>query len=139
MASMLPPRSRSRVKLRESLRLQRRGTGIIAAHAYDDLLEPVGVVGRLHDALERVAAGAVEQEPLLIVRARHADQPFRIGEMRRKVLHLLELEVGLGFLPGRNVRGLGAVQLIASRPRLHRVVSGLQAVRREGEVALARR
>jgi len=57
----------------EPLRLERRAAGVITGHALENLHEAVGVVRRLHDALDRVAAVAVEQEPLLRVRARHAD------------------------------------------------------------------
>ena len=73
----------------------------------DDVDEAVGVVGRLHDALERVAADAVEQELLLLLGAGHAVQPFGIGEMRRQAAQLLELEVGLGLLAGGDVGVVG--------------------------------
>src|SRR2546428_8944586 len=35
----------------------------------------------LHDAIEGVAAVAIEQEPFLLFGARHAHEPFGIGEM----------------------------------------------------------
>jgi len=60
--------------------------------------EPVGVMRRLHDALEYVTAGTIEQEAFLLVRARNASQPFGIGEMGGQVLHFFELDLSLGFL-----------------------------------------
>ena len=45
---------------------------------------------RLHDALERMAAGAIEQEAFLLVRARHARQPFAIGQLSGQILHFPE-------------------------------------------------
>jgi len=43
-------------------------------------------------------AGTIEQEAFLLVRARHANQPFGIGEMGGQVLHFFELDLSLGFL-----------------------------------------
>ena len=56
----------------EPLRLQRSAAGIIETHALDNVHEAGGVMRGLHDALERVAAGTIEQETLLLVRAGHA-------------------------------------------------------------------
>src|SRR6266581_4956655 len=78
----------------QTLRLRRRAAGIVTGHALENLHEAVGVVRRLHDALERVAAVAVEEEALLLVRARHAHHPFGIGQVRGKIFHFLELDVG---------------------------------------------
>ena len=57
--------------------LQRRAAGIIAGHALEHLHEFVGVVGRAHDALERVAAVAVEQKSLLRRRCRACSSAIR--------------------------------------------------------------
>ena len=120
----------------QPLRLARRAARIIAAHALEDLRELVGVVGRAHDALDGVAAVAVEQERFLLVGARHAHQPFGIGELARQVAGGLELEVGGGRLPGRHVGRLGAVEVVADRPRAERIVPGLEPRRREAVLAL---
>jgi len=83
----------------QPLRMLRRAARIIGGHAReDDVLEGVSVVDRLRDAFERMATGAIEQELLLIVRARHAVQPFRIRERLGQIAHLGHLEIGLGFL-----------------------------------------
>src|SRR5258708_7243681 len=102
----------------EALRLQRRAAGVIAGHALENLHEAVGVVRRLHDALDGVAAVAVEQEPLLLVGARHARHPFGIGQVRGEIFHLPELEVGAGHAPGGDLRRLGAVAFVAGGARL---------------------
>src|SRR5713226_1178190 len=90
---------------------------------------------RLHDALERVAPGTVEQESFLLVRAWHAYQPFGIGEMGRQVLHFFELDLRLGFLARGDIRGPGSVQLIASRARTQGIVSGFESCSRENKAA----
>src|SRR5712691_8491586 len=53
--------------IEHALRLDRLAHRRVAAHADHDLGPFVGGVGRAHDALERVAAGAVEQEGLLLL------------------------------------------------------------------------
>src|SRR5262249_43456677 len=121
---------------REALRLERRAAGIVSGHALEDLHEAVGVVARLHDALYRVAAVAVEQEALLLVGARHARHPLGVGELRGEVLRFPELDVGLGLAARGDVRGPRAVELIAGGARLERVVPGLEPRGREGEMAL---
>src|SRR5947208_11489498 len=47
------------------------------AHTDENLLEFIRRVRRPHDPFEGVAASAVEQKFLLLVGARHAEQPFR--------------------------------------------------------------
>jgi len=99
----------------------------------DDFQEPVGVMRRLHDALERVAAGAVEQESLLLVRAWHAHQTFGVGEMSGEVLHLPEVDLDVGFLTCSDGRAPGSVELIAGGARLQCVMSRLKSLSREGK------
>src|SRR4051812_41617045 len=48
--------------------------------------------------------------------------------MAGEVLQLLELDVGLGFLAGRDLGGLGAIELIAGGTRLQRVFAGLEPI-----------
>jgi hypothetical protein len=81
----------------EPLRLQGSAAGIIEAHPLENLHEFVGVMRRPHDALERVTGSTIEQEAFLLVRARHADQPFGVGEMGGQVLRFFELDLSLGF------------------------------------------
>ncbi len=110
------PRSRMRWKLPAS-RCGRSGVvpGIVGRHPVDDVDQALGVVGRLHDAFERVAADAVEQELLLLLGAGHAVQPLGIGEMRREAAQLGELEVGLGLLARGNLRSRRAGELDSRR------------------------
>src|SRR5947199_8286771 len=108
----------------QALRFQRRAAGVVEAHAPDDVHETVGIVGRLHYAFQRVASGAVKKKILLLVAARNAQEPFRIGEMGGKILHLLELDLGLRFLAWSDVRGARPIELVAGRSRLQSVVSG---------------
>ena len=61
-----------------------------------DIGELVGIVGRAHDALQRVAADAIKKLRLLIVGARRAHHPLGIDELGRKIAGFLELEVGRG-------------------------------------------
>ena len=97
----------------EFLRPLRRAAGIIAGHAVDDRLETVGVVLRAHDAFQRVAADAIEQVLLVLLLARHADDPFGIGQLGGEVFGLGQLEVGLGLLAGSDVGRAGAVKIVA--------------------------
>src|ERR1700682_6651976 len=90
---------------------------------------------RLHDSLERVAAGTIEQKAFLLVRARHACQPFGIGEMGGQVLHFFELDLSLGFLAWGDIPGAGPLQLIAGRARFQSVVSGFESRGRESKAA----
>src|ERR1700739_3074063 len=90
---------------------------------------------RLHDALERVAAGTIEQEAFLLVRARHADQPFSIGEMGGQTLYFLQLDLNFGFLASGDVRGTGPVDVVARRARSQPVVYGREAAHRESKAA----
>jgi excinuclease ABC subunit C len=54
----------------------------VSQHRKALLLQKFGsVIGRAHDALQRVATVATKQYPFLAVRARHAGEPFSIGEL----------------------------------------------------------
>src|SRR5437867_4630792 len=121
----------------QALRFQRRAAGIVEAHAPDDVHETVGIVGRLHDAFQRVASGAVKKKILLLVAARNAQEPFRIGEMGGKILHLLELDLGLRFLAWSDVRSPRAIELVAGRTRFQRVVSGPESYGRKSKAPLS--
>src|SRR5258708_17504295 len=120
----------------EALRLQRRAAGVVAGHALENLHEAVGVVCRLHDALESVAAVAVEENPLLLVRAGLAQHPLGVGQVRGKILHFPELDVGAGHAARRDVRGPGTVDLEAGGARFQAVVPGLEPRGRKGKAPL---
>jgi hypothetical protein len=67
----------------QPLRMLRRAARVVLRHALEHLHELLGVVWRLHDAIEVVAADAVEQRFLLLVGAGEACEPFGIGDLRR--------------------------------------------------------
>ena len=91
------------------------------------------------DALQRVAADAIQQEILLFVRAGHAHEPFGIGHLRDHVFCFHELQIGgRGFLRGKIGR-CGSFEIVADRANLQGVMAGLQAARRESCNALCYR
>jgi hypothetical protein len=57
----------------------------------------------VHDAVEVVAADAIEQRFLLRVGSREARKPFRIGELLGQVLGRPQLDVGGRGSGGGNV------------------------------------
>ncbi len=120
----------------EFLRPLRCAAGIITGHAVDDRLETVGVVLRAHNAFQRVAADAIEQVLLVLLLARHADDPFGIGQLGGEVFGLAQLEVGLGLLAGSDVGRAGAVKIVAGGANLQRVMPRLQPRGREAVTAL---
>src|SRR5262245_31063041 len=56
-------------RIEHALRLDRLAHRPITIHAHDDLAPFIRIVGRAHDALERMATDAIEQEGFLILRA----------------------------------------------------------------------
>jgi hypothetical protein len=109
----------------------------VALHARQDLREKgIGVIFRAHDALERVAAHAVEQLALLLIGARNARQPFAIGQLRGEVCGLAQLEVQRrGFLL-RDFDGVVMVHLVADRAHAQDILTWIQLARREAEAAV---
>src|SRR5579862_9535594 len=108
----------------------------VALHARKDHFhEGVRVVRRARDALERVATDAVEQLPLLRVRARHARHPLAVGELRGEVLRPAEPEVGAGGL--LNFDESRALEFVAGSADADRVAAGLEPGCRKAVVALA--
>src|SRR5580704_9073122 len=114
------------------LRLDRLAHRAIAHHAADHDRPLIGVMGRAHDALERVAADAVEQRRLLLLRAGHAHHPFGVGELVGEIVRLLELDVGVGRLLGHHVGPGRRVDVVADRADGELVLARLQPVLREG-------
>ncbi len=109
----------------------------VSLHARQDLREKgIGVIFRTHDALERVAAHAVEQLALLLIGAGNARQPFAIGQLRGEVCGLAQLEVQRrGFLL-RDFDGVVIVQLVADRAHAQDILTWIQLARREAEAAI---
>ena len=54
---------------------------------------------RAHDALQRVAADAIEQLRLLILGAGDAHHPLGVGELAGEIPGLLQLDVGRRGFP----------------------------------------
>src|SRR5262249_7766603 len=107
-----------------------RAARIVAAHPNEHLLPFLGVVVRREDALQRVAARAVGEERLLLVRAGDAGEPFAVGELRGEIPRLVELEIGLGPARG-DLDRLRPIEDIAGGPDRDRVLARLDAIARE--------
>ena len=119
-----------------SLRLQ-YGAGLgIGVHALDHRHQLIGVGGRLHDPLERVAAHAIDQLELLVVGARDAHHPLGIGELPGEIARLAKLQIGGGRLSGGNVCAPGTLKVIPDRPNADGIFARLEPVRREAVAAL---
>src|SRR5579885_703353 len=91
-------------RVKHALRLDRLAYRAVAAHARDHLGKFICIVRGAHDALERVAAHAVEQEVLLIIRAWQARHPFGGAHLSGEVLRLLQLEIDRGGLRIGDIR-----------------------------------
>ena len=122
---------------RAQLRMDRQALLHIALHARQDLgEEAVGVVFRAHDALDPVAADAVEQLPLLRVGTGNAGEPFAVRQLRGEVGRLAEFYVdGRGLLLG-DLDGLRCVELIADRAHRQMIGAGRQPIGRKTEAAV---
>ena len=88
------------------------------------------------DALQRVAAGAADQELLLPVGAREAREPFAVGELGGEVAGLVQLEVGLGAAARGDLERLRTIEDVAGRPDRDRVLAGLDPAIGEAVLAL---
>jgi hypothetical protein len=90
-----------------------RVVGVIR-HALEHADEFVGREARTHHALERVAAHALDQRPLLLGRTGHAHQPFCGRELGRNIGDLAQGEVRARRVLGRDVGSCGGgAKLIA--------------------------
>src|SRR2546427_10960717 len=131
--------STRRIALRAAdqwLRTRRRAAWRVNAHPLDDFYVFIRVMSGPHDALEGVAAGAVEKKSLLRVGAGHAGDPFRVGQLRGEIPGRAELDVSRRRCSRANVRGLGAVQLVADGANSGRIVARPQLRGREAVTAL---
>ena len=100
----------------------RRVVGILR-HALEHGEERLGIVGRAHDALEGMAAHAFDQRPLLLRRAGHAHEPLGIGQLRREIGGLAQLERDFGR-GGAKLDRLRAIELVADGANAQRVMAG---------------
>ena len=93
-------------------------------------------MGRLYDAFQRVAHHAAKQIDLLLVVARHAGEPFRIGELGRDVAGTAEFHVdGCGGVGG-DCGGFRPVKFVADRADAQAILAGFELRGREGEAAV---
>src|SRR5205823_9352359 len=67
----------------------------VASHPVEHLHPLLRVVRAARDAFERVTLRAIEQAVLHLRRARPADEPFAVGELRGEVLRLAKLQIEL--------------------------------------------
>ena len=112
----------------------RRVVGILR-HALEHGKKCLGVVGRAHDALKCVAAHAFDQRPLLFRRAGHAHEPFAIGQLRREVGGLAQLDGDIGR-GGAEIDRLRAIELVADGANTQRVMPGRETSIGEAETAV---
>ena len=79
----------------EPLRMLRRAAGVIADHPVEDFDELLAVVLRAHDAVEVVAAHAIEQRLLVLIGAREAREPFGVRHLLGQVLGGRKLDLDI--------------------------------------------
>src|SRR5262249_20791360 len=115
-------------RIEHALRLDRLAHGPITIHAHDDLGPFIRIVGRAHDALERVAAYTSEQEGFLIFRAGQAHHPFGVAHVRGQVPRLAQFEADRGGLLVGAVRRCRPDEVVADGADLERVLSGAQSI-----------
>jgi hypothetical protein len=84
----------------------------------------------------RSTAEAIEQRALLRLRARDAQQPFGIRELRREVFGLAQLQIGGGGLLRGDVDLLRPIEFIAGRPDAQRISARIEPRRREAVAAV---
>src|SRR5262245_65812038 len=116
--------------------MQRNALVGVAPHAWEDLRrKTLGVVARLHDPLEGVAAYAIKQRQLLLLRARHAHDPFAVAELAGDVLGLDQLDVRARRLVARKLDRLGALQVVADGADRDGILARSELRSREAELA----
>src|SRR5437016_14275220 len=121
--------------VQHGLGLDRLAYGAVAQHAADHLRPLVGIVRRAHDALQRVAADAIEQPRLLLFGTGDAHHPLGVGELAGEILRLLQLDVGRRGFPVHSRLGRG-FDVVAHGADAERVFAGFQPVPREAIAAV---
>ena len=100
------------------LRKQRKALIRVRRHPLEHVHELLRVVLRSQRSLERVAVRAARELLLLILRARNAREPFRVGELRREVVRLAQREVRARGRAGLDLRGFRFVELVYPTARM---------------------
>ena len=112
----------------------RRVVGVLR-HALEHWEKCLGVIGRAHDALEGMAAHAFDQRPLLLRRAGHTHEPFGIGQLRREVGGLAQLDGHIGG-SGAEIDSLRPIELVADGANAQRVTAGRETSIGEAEATV---
>ena len=97
-------------------------------HALEHADELVGGELRAHHPLERVAAHAFDQRPLLLGRARHAHEPFGAGELAGNIRDLRQREIGLRRPLCADIGARRRGELIADGADRQRIMSGSEPI-----------
>src|SRR5215216_4144548 len=97
----------------EPLRMLRRAARVVTDHPVEDADELLGVVLRAYDAVQVMAAHAIEQRLLLLIRAGEAYEPFGVGHLLGQIFRRCERDLDACRLPGQDPGGLGAFEVIA--------------------------
>src|SRR6185503_16906477 len=85
--------------VRPQLRPLRRAPLRVAPHPLEHRHPFVRVVRAARDTLEGVALRAVEEAVLRLRRARPAEEPLAVGQLRGEVLRLAQLQIELRRAP----------------------------------------
>ena len=126
------PRHRRAIRIvaagEQRLRMGWRRTRRIGAHALEHLHELGGVMGRLHDALDGVAADAIGQRGFEFVVAGQAVEPFAVGELVGQRVGFRQRDVGGGRGARRNIGRFRAIEPIADGASRDAVMAGCELV-----------
>ncbi len=120
--------SKSFVDLDSILRMRRIALGRVTGHALEQRNPFVRGVRGLYDSLHGVAGHAVQQKTFLFFRARHAEEPFRVGQLRAEVCRLVKLQVRRRCLVCGELHGSDVIQIVAARPHFQGIGSRLHAL-----------
>ena len=107
----------------------------VARHALQYGHELFGIECRTDDSLQRVAAHALHQRPLLFGRAGHAHEPLGVGELGGKIGGLGEVDRNIGRRRAK-FDGLWAGEIVTRGAYAQRVMPGRQSTVRKLEAAL---
>ena len=133
---------RRQIAKRFLVKLSRHGTLLLLVHAGVDgvrrhaaqrFVHFIDAIRGARDFLERVTAHAIHQRALLLEVARHADEPFAVGQLRREVFGFDQLKFD-GLAAG--IDRYRAVQLVTHRAYAQCVLTGLHFRGREIELPL---
>ena len=117
------------------LRVERKALVRIARHPLENPSELVHAVRRSERSLECVAVRAAEELFFLVLRARNACEPFRVGELRTEVRCLAQRQVGRCSVRA-DVDRRGPFEIVSDRANPEGVMAWYQSRRREAVAPL---